>query len=373
MKTREFMFGSFYDELSDKERVLINDSHDEFQISKNEFIREMYPNNEDTQYMAYNLYETHIRYAEKHREKDLCKFSSFQIADLIIAMPTTSKGSKERLFNFINLYCDYCVAKGIITFNPCDSVDREEVTKVNSKALKQKIIGLSDFWSMVEEMKKHTDTQMILPVVLARYGIMGGSDLYDMRSLKMEQIDKEDESVILYERDGSFKTRIPVDKRFIAFIDEAFLEDTVEDSERIRANEIKYENNGYIIKRSSVARTSDTMELEMAIYSRARKSFKCIDKKNLPFGMLFKSRKIELLLRIREHRKITTKDILDIQRLFEPTASEGSYNTLVRDYKALTGEDVLLIRRVRESDLIDNKSKEFVLDIREKLDLWELE
>lgn len=62
-----------------------------------------------------------------------------------------------------------------INLNPCEGLKSKNFN-TNVDALKNKIIGLDKFWDMIDEMlAKDCHVQLVLPLVLSRYGIRKSS------------------------------------------------------------------------------------------------------------------------------------------------------------------------------------------------------
>lgn len=206
-----------------------------------------------------------------------------------------------------------------INLNPCEGLKSKNFN-TNVDALKNKIIGLDKFWDMIDEMlAKDCHVQLVLPLVLSRYGIYG-KNAWDLLNLKYSQINEKEKIVTLYYEDGNFKTSILVDEKFINIINKSKIENVV----------------------NSIYRG-----IYLAI---------------IKFNNLVKSRKLDFLLNIRSKRRINTEDVLNTIRLFEPKMSKGSYHSLVKDIEILTGEKVLY-KYEKGVKLIDPNSKAFVDNI----------
>lgn len=206
-----------------------------------------------------------------------------------------------------------------INLNPCEGLKSKNFN-TNVDALKNKIIGLDKFWDMIDEMlAKDCHVQLVLPLVLSRYGIYV-KNAWDLLNLKYSQINEKEKIVTLYYEDGNFKTSILVDEKFINIINKSKIENVV----------------------NSIYRG-----IYLAI---------------IKFNNLVKSRKLDFLLNIRSKRRINTEDVLNTIRLFEPKMSKGSYHSLVKDIEILTGEKVLY-KYEKGVKLIDPNSKAFVDNI----------
>ena len=195
--------------------------------------------------------------------------------------------------------------------------------------------------------------QLALPLVLSRYGIYG-KNAYDLLHLRYEQIDVENKLVTLYYEDGTFKTTLPIDDRFINIVEKSKYEDEIDSKYSAR-----YLNTGYVIRRSSLAGNNGDIETLPGLVRRGNLAYTYTEHSTVKFNNLVKSRKLDFLFRIREKRKINTEDILNVMKIFDPKVSNGSYHSLVSDIEVLTGERVLY-KYDRGVKLIDNNSQEFV-------------
>ena len=361
---KKFLFGRVYtiindpDERKDEtyitEREMENIYKDKciFEINKNNYLNDYYVK-ASTKQTEYYLYNSTILDIEKIKDKDVAEFSSKEIRDLIDSIPTGSKGQQNRVYKFINQYCKWMVDQERINLNPCDSIDRKDFT-VNTRALKNKIIGLDRFWKVADEMILcGCHVQLVLPLVLSRYGIYGKNG-YDILHLKYDQIDTENKIVTLYYEDGTFKTTLPIDDRFINIVEKSKYEDEIDSKYKAC-----YLNTGYVIRRSSLAGDNGDIETLPGLVRRGNLAYTYTEHPTVKFNNLVKSRKLDFLFNIREKRKINTEDVLNVMKIFDPKVSNGSYHSLVGDIEVLTGEKVLY-KYDRGIKLIDNNSQEFV-------------
>lgn len=381
---REFYFGRAYDfkteeEMNEMYSKLMSEANP-YEINKNTFLNEYYKDDSiDTKIVLYALWKGAIQYIEEMKMKDLYQFSPSEISDLIISTPTTSRVRKESIFNFIKQYCDWAFSKELINVNPTDGLNREELVQVNKRAIKRKVMGLSDFYNLCYSMLENTSVFNVLPLVLARYGITG-SELSYMSNLKWNDIDRENMIVnIVNHETGEVITQLKVDKNFINWIDIA--KDT--NDYKVKTNKEKsgitsfetvsnggYIDRGYVNKISIKTRESeDVLKVEKSsLYSRINLAFRDNEMNVISLGSLEKSRKIEVLLEKRESRKLTTRDVQEVVLMFNPSASAGAYNSLKNDYQSITG-DTVLPARAKAYELKDENSVEFVKNVKKELGL----
>ena len=371
---KKFLFGRVYtivdsiDEkkddtyITEQEMDNIFKDKSEFEINKNNFLNDFYVKS-STKQTEYYLYNSSILYSEKIKDMDISEFSSSEIKSVIESVPTASKGQQNRVFKFINQYCKWRVDKGFITLNPCDNIDKKDFT-TNVKALKSKIMGLDKFWNMIDEMMaRGCHVQLVLPLVLSRYGIYG-KGAYDLLNLRYEQINVEEKIVTLYYEDHTFKTTLLVDDRFINIIEKSKHEDKVDSNYHAI-----YWDTGYVIRRSSFAgANAGDIETMSGLVRRVNLAYDYInDYPRVKFNNLTKSRKLDFIFAIRSQRRINTEDVLNVMRIFEPKASSGSYHSLVADIESLLGEKVLF-KYDRGVKLIDNNAAEFMAKVIKDLE-----
>ena len=122
-----------------------------------------------------------------------------------------------------------------------------------------------------------------------------------LRTLKLADIDRDNKVVII--NDG--EAVIPVDDRLIAFIDE--IEEDVESREDLLKTDL--------IVKPTVNSVNEVMA-ENTVYHRIYKAFDESGIKRLRLNDLAKSRKIWLLLQIREQRKLTKGDFQRRSQLY---------------------------------------------------------
>lgn len=381
---REFYFGRAYDfkteeEMNEMYSKLMSEANP-YEINKNTFLNEYYRDDSiDTKIVLYALWKGAIQYIEEMKMKDLYQFSPSEISDLIISTPTTSRVRKESIFNFIKQYCDWAFSKELINVNPTDGLNREELVQVNKRAIKRKVMGLSEFYDLCYSMLENTSVFNVLPLVLARYGITG-SELSYMSNLKWNDIDRENMIVdIVNHETGEVVTQLKVDKNFINWIDIA--KDTNDYKVKTSKEEGAtasfetvsnggYIDRGYVNKISIKTRESeDVLKVEKSsLYSRINLAFRDNEMNAISLGSLEKSRKIEVLLEKRESRKLTTRDVQEVVLMFNPNASVGAYNSLKNDYQSITG-DTVLPARAKTYELKDENSVEFVKNVKKELGL----
>ena len=350
-----FCLGELYDDV-DKEFIdsrLNNVS--EYEQIKNMYINETYKNN-NSKMTIWNLYIKNVLYYEKSLGKDLYRFNIEELDGLISSIPSNSVHIKASIYGFCTQYLDWCINKKLITINNMKALDRDLYTSISQKLASSKLISYKQFWDMIQLMEVHTDTQNIIPIVMAYYCI-AGNDMEYMRNLKLEDLDKENE-VAYMTSDGEIKAVIPIDDKFFEYCEKA-----CEEADMCS----EYVSTSLIIKPTINSRTD--VVPENSLYARIYKAFDSSNIKRMRLNDLAKSRKIALLLDIRKRRKLTTLDFQGVCSIFKPGCSRGIYNSLQKYYEMATG-DVVMKANSKEEELIDVNLQKNYEKILERLD-WE--
>ena len=349
-----FMFGKFYNEkLTSDEIKDIEDRHTRFEVAANNFINAWYKS-DDTKKTIWSLYKNKVLYIEKLKDKYLYEMNTpEEIKDIVSSMPTTSQLNKRKLFDFINSYLTYCLdILHLINFNSCDSLDVDEVCKVSEKSLINKLVSRDKLWSIVEEAKECIESNCIMGIVLARYGIYGkeGSEILNLR---WQDIDRDNKTVTIVDKEGNEirKTFID-DERFYDFMQFATELIQIED---------------YVIKEGNM-RIKDVQRNFMNLCNKQTKFYKSIDRKSISFNTMYQSYVIERLLDIRKDRKLITEDILNILRESNPGIGQGSFLGIKKLWEGCTSDKI--IKRISNSknySTDDPNSKETYNKIKEHI------
>lgn len=346
-----------------------------FAISKNTFFAE---SNLDvgTKQTWWSLWRNHIAYIEKLMNKDLYQFSSREIINIIRTFSTSKYSRKDALFTFINQYMEWaCYVRKLIAMNPCESIDRDNLIKVESNAVRASIVGLVEFYNMIDTMSKKTSWFNIAPLLLARYGICGKEFSY-MINLKWTDIDSENMRVrIEYEKDGAKNEfYLPIDEKFLDTIDSIRDDYSPIGQGKKRALQV---DNGYVLRNSSLA-VDPTGKLENTmVYRRMQTAFKESGLPRLSVNSLVKSRRIDYLLEKRKERRLNSFDIQEAMMVFNPELTSVAYKPLKEEYEALTEvknkkteeieRDEVFHGKIKDHRLNDPNAVKYVQKLREDL------
>lgn len=358
--SKQFLFGSMYDRNDpefDKIKSEIYEGKTKFEINKNTFIVSIY-DKESTMKVSYNSLKKNVVPIEVAKGKDLMHFTANELIDLMTFVPTTSVSTKRRLYHIIDNYLDWNVSIGNIQANNLKGLPKEELFKINKKMASYKVMNMEEFYKNCEMALKHEDITAIdiMPLVMARYGIVG-EGLKWIINLRYSDLNRNNNTVSFRSEDN-FIT-LPVDYKFFEWVDRC--------AECKESDGFPYEYSDKIIRKTTKfeeSRINDTF-----IYNRIDRVFKKTSFNRVSFKLLEFSRKIDLLLDIRNERHLTVDDFRTISLLFNPKISISSANTLVKSYESLTG-DIVQPMRIKKEDLakyIDNNPEQTVKVIKQKI------
>ena len=350
-----FLLGKIYEDTNEDFIESKLTTRTDYEQMKSMYINETYKN-DNSKMTIWNLYVKNVLYYEKSLGKDLYKFTIEELDGLISSIPSNSVHIRAGIYSFCTQYLDWCISKKLITINNMKALDRDLYTSISQKLASSKLISYKQFWDMIQLMEVHTDTQNIIPIVMAYYCI-AGNDMEYMRNLKLEDLDKENE-VAYMTSDGGIKAVIPIDDKFFEYCEKA-----CEEADMCS----EYVSTSLIIKPTINSR-SDVVP-ENTLYARIYKAFDSSNIKRIRLNDLAKSRKIGLLLDIRKRRKLNTLDFQGVCSIFKPGCSRGIYNSLQKYYEMATG-DVVMKANSKEEELIDVNLQKNYEKVLERLD-WE--
>lgn len=346
-------------DLEKKKEVKISPFEEQMDV----YLDEIY-DNPNSKSVQKNLYVKNVLYYEKALNKFLYQFNIQELTNLILAIPSTSDDLKDSIFGFCSQYLDWCVYRNLISFNIMNALDRKSLTETSKNVAQRKIVAGDKFYKLLSELDKHTAVQNFISLVLAKIGLMG-IDLIEIRTARYSDIDRENMVFrVCDDETGEIIKELKITERDLIWLEKA-------QNEMVSKKGIPYNNTGYIIK--TTGEEDDKPIEETAIYSRINNAFNHSNLKRISFKMINRSAKIEEILKIREDRKITTNDIHGVCLYFEPEASRGSYNSLKKLYESVSDEKVMVVYRskIKEEDLEDNNSKQFVENLRKELGIIE--
>lgn len=328
--SKKFLLGELYDEITDEIYEEKMNNATEFEKSMDNYLNDIYKN-PSSKTVQWNLYKQYILYYEKSLDKHLYQFNIEELNNLIMAVPTASGDMKDAIFSLCNQYLEWCVYKNFISINNMKALDRNSLIEVSTKSARNKIITGDRFYELLSKLEQHTNVQNFISLVLAKCGLMG-EDLIEIRNARVSDIDRENMKInVINEETGEVIKELDITEKDIIWIDKALSE--VDDN--------KYINTNRIIKVTTKGNTGDVIG-EQSLYTRANNAFKASKEKRVSFKDINRSAKIERLLEIRKHKLLTTNDVYEVAKYFDPGISRGSYNSLKKLYSSVADEPVLL-------------------------------
>ena len=348
-----FCLGELYDN-ENKELVDFKlNNATEYEQMKNTYINEIYKNN-NSKITVYNLYRKNILNWEKILNKDLIYFTVQELDSLISSLPSSSIHIKSGVYSLISQYLDWAISKKFISMNNIKALDRNLYCEISQKLASSRLISEERLWELIKLSETKSDIQNAVPIVLAYFGCNCGNNLEGMRNLKMSDIDFENE-VVYMRLEGSLISVIPVNKDFLDFIKKTHADASIGE---------EYVDDDLIIKRTK--NTRGDIVSENGVYQRCYEFYNSLEIKIISLNDLLKSRKIALLLCIRERHYLTSLDFQGICSIFKPNCSRGIYDSLQKYYEQATGD---IVKRAvsKEEELIDLNCKENYQKILDRL------
>ena len=304
---------------TEEEKNKILKTYDEFVLNKLSFLNDTY-SNANTQLSYFIYYQNFFHQEEVIKNKDVMYFTTQEIKELLISLVDTKPASRGAFLSFINNYLNYCIERGYITTNNASSINTNDIKKINKKMISVELINLNDFYQLVEEVyAKKTYNRIILPVLFARYGILG-EGCEDICNLCFEDIDVQNHLVRIKKNKNVIL--LPVDEKFVRWVYKASENDT-----------------GVILKNNR----GEAIESKHTIYNMFYKFFSVIDKTRISAKNLRENRKLDILGQIRTEREITIKDIEMVESLISYDNDNNSRTGILklRDlYEVVFGENV---------------------------------
>lgn len=359
------------EDIVEEKAIEILKSYDDYQLNKLSMLNEKYENKR-TKITYFTIYQTNIHDFEIKNRKDVMYFTSKEIEFMLNSFINIYDTTRQNILSFVRLYCEWALENRLITKNPCDNIDSNK-TKTNSKSfLENKIIGKTDFYNMLEKMEKSTKLPNLIPLLLARYGIIG-ENLDKMINLKWEDIDMKNKIVYIYNENDKRTIDLPVDDKFIEYIKKAKL---YSESPRVEGkNLVRYSDFGYVLKKAyneSNVNEEDKTVKYATVFNRVNDCCKAIGVPRIPFKTLLLSRQLEILLEIRQYGRLQQKDFEYVVKLFNFSPNFPVVNKafqLKKRWQELTG-DIVVTQRKATRNLPEENSLAISVALKQKLDLY---
>lgn len=343
----KFLCGEFYNEITSDLYNNISKTEDRFSILFSEYLNFAYDDNRESLITQWNLYMNNVNEFEKNYDKYVFEMNPLELKDMLMSITSDSLPIQSNVYSLVNQYINWCIGyKQMCSINNLSTINKDEVIRVNKKAISKSLFGLKTFWEIINEMIIKTDNQTVSSLVFARYGIIG-KDLEYQFNLKLEHINREDKIVSIYNNNSELVTILSIDNDFINFCD-----NLNEEEGYFGDNLIKVKNERFEV--------TDNM-----MYARIIKACNSINYKTIRLNNMLKCRILDVAFNIRKERLLSKKDIRDIVHLYEPNSSAGRYANMAKLYEELTGEQLLHGRNPKTIE--DPNGVEFVINIKRDL------
>jgi integrase len=287
-------------------------------------------------YMA--LYKKYVYNKEIVFNKDLMLFNRKQIQEIAEQVIGLNKSTASMLKSFIKKYGEWGEKNKLEVGYYIEEKDFKVID------FYEWFINLDDFYEMCEEMLSLVDIPIIMPLILARYGVTG-DELIDMRNLKWDDIDRKHRKIVIDKNGEVLKFKI--DKVFISWIDRA--------KEYAKANKLDY---GNIITPTDNVKTLKNKKVinYNTVYTRANTAFSKVGRKRIPYKDLASSRMLDILHE-EKGSYITLKDIKWIMKEFgeDPKTNNSKIYKLQSAYESLKNKIDTDLNMLRANKVIARK------------------
>lgn len=281
--------------------------------NKKNFLNDTY-SNENTRKAYLSLYKNVILEDELSRGKDLMHFTIQELKDGMLSMVNNKQSSKGSIASIVTKYLDYCVNKGYILTNNMKSLSINDLKKENKRFILNDVVNLNKFYKWLAELEIKHDLYITLPLLFARYGIVG-EELSDMMNVKYEDIDRNNFTINI---NGVL---FPIDKQFINWIDKTT-------QGRKKEGVILFNYKGQPITSKNT------------IYNMFYKAFQLLNRKRISAKELRNNRKMDLLFNIRSCREVTIQDIENVEHIIGYNNNNNIRSNIIRTkktYELLSG------------------------------------
>ena len=269
---------------------LIKNEENKYLLNKIEWLEESNLSDK-TKITYYRLFQANVLPVEEAYKKDVSKFSTYEIENLIRGILTNVEQTKRSSFSAVSSYLGWCVENDIISYNPCDNIaDARDLYRVNTNVVKEKYNTLNEFYNWLDSLS--IDDNMKLVLVMCRYGV----PIKEISSVRWDDLDKENKELYVTIKDKLLQ--LPVDSEFVNRVNEA---------KRCDSNFLdkEYKDIGFMIKslREKQLSTSGVYSLILKISEESK-----IDR--IDVGFLGKNRRIDLIMEVLKTKgEVFTEDL----------------------------------------------------------------
>ena len=337
--------------------------------NKRIFLDEVYPNQETKITMVSN-YKNNILYVEKLLDKDLMYFTTEEIESLILNASGVSSGYKSSIYSFCNSYCEWCRDKGFININPCSAIKAQDIVETSIQQLMKGLLGKEQFSNTMKILESKTNmiATGFLALCLARDGVLG-KKCCDL--IKLEEEDIRNGFINIYNKVdndtdyGLILTSLPINNDIMKWYYK-YKDIREYDGLGTRKSKIVLEGK-YILKKSSYTTTRDEEYISVnGLLNMINQNCIMANIPRISLSKMQQSYKLDLLLSIREQRKINEYDIKRINKMvnYNFTSAQSIIN-FKQFYENISGEEVLKGDRIEVDD-----GKEFIKNLKIRINYF---
>ena len=308
---------------------LIKNEENKYLLNKIEWLEESNLSDK-TKITYYRLFQANVLPVEEAYKKDVSKFSTYEVENLIKGIVTNVTQTKRSSFSAVSSYLGWCVENDIISYNPCDNIaDVKALYRVNTNVVKEKYNTLNEFYNWLDSLS--IDDNMKLVLVMCRYGV----PIKEISNVKWDDLDRENKELYVTIKDRLLQ--LVVDNEFISRVDKAKRCD-----ETFLGKE--YKDIGYMIKSLKPNKLSTS-----GVYSLVLKASEESNIDRIDVGYLYKNRKIDLVMELlRSKSELFTEDLEWVLGVLGLSNSPTQCTILSRELSEVFGIEVKTHRTGKE-------------------------
>ena len=308
---------------------LIKNEENKYLLNKIEWLEESNLSDK-TKITYYRLFQANVLPVEEAYKKDVSKFSTYEVENLIKGIVTNVTQTKRSSFSAVSSYLGWCVENDIISYNPCDNIaDVKDLYRVNTNVVKEKYNTLNEFYNWLDSLS--IDDNMKLVLVMCRYGV----PIKEISNVKWDDLDRENKELYVTIKDRLLQ--LVVDNEFISRVDKAKRCD-----ETFLGKE--YKDIGYMIKSLKPNKLSTS-----GVYSLVLKASEESNIDRIDVGYLYKNRKIDLVMELlRSKSELFTEDLEWVLGVLGLSNSPTQCTILSRELSEVFGIEVKTHRTGKE-------------------------
>lgn len=344
-----------------KEKENYYNELDSFQLKKLDYIKEMY-DNEKTALTVWRIYNNNIHEYEVSADKDTMNFDINDIENVLFSKFQYKESYRRTIISFIVNYMEWGVARGDLEVNIAKTIDVNKVTKNKLKIIKENIYGLDEFYSMLDEINIKLPKHYTIPLLLARYGVLG-KNAEDICNLKWQDVDLENNEIKIIDYEtGELKQVYYTDNRFSEYMKNYRYDEDL--NKTVETDYVVYKRKVFETINTDIRYTGSGLRNLTNIIAKA------MNDDRIAFKDLIQSRKLDYLLALRSTRKITNLDLYATTQLLAYKKETYTTTNLLKSfYESLTDEKIIMTRGVDLSRILlqDDNAKEYVMELCDKI------